>query len=127
MTTALQSVRESLGSDIVSYAELRQICATSRLDNVQLGDAVRSTLSELIRSGVEIGNAKAKGNDYVAFTAWGGTTEQRIERAFKGIGHQTLPADSGFAFWLCLTENIDAREEPINGAEKPRSRTRRRS
>jgi hypothetical protein len=117
MTTVLQSVRESLGSDLVSYAELRQICATSIPDDIQLRDAVRSTLKHLLRSGVEIGNAKARGDDYVAFTAWGGTTEQRIERAFKEVELQAQPADSDFAFWLCLAENIDAREEPIDGAK----------
>ena len=109
MTEAETAIRAELEWDIVSYSEIRQACGLAPGAAVAHEEVISDLLNSLLSSDVAIGRATAQ-DDYVRFTAWSGSTKDKVERAIEMIRANGDGADADFGFWLALQANIDGFE-----------------
>jgi hypothetical protein len=112
---ACKTVKAGLGEDLCSYGWLQQIVKEFAPRGVDAEEFVRAVIVELLISGVEIGKAVKSfkdGKEHVAFVAWQGTVEERVERALSLVDSHS-ESDRGWAFCLCLPENVDEYESNL--------------
>jgi len=96
-----------LDDDMVSHGLISQCLEQTKSSATPLEKRLESALTELLASGnVEIGVAKMTTPDYVEFTAWNGTVEERVGRAVDAVDAANGP-DKEFSYWLCLRKNVD--------------------
>jgi len=110
MTTITRNVLGELNDDIISHGWLVQAIKLTN-DGVHPSQTqIANVLSELLETGqVEIGLTQTK-PDYVEFVAWNGTTKERVNRAMETLA-AVSGADTEFAYWLCLRQNVDRFED----------------
>jgi len=102
----LQNVKLALERDIVSYAELRQITRDSSPDGNDPTCSLEIIIAGLLDEGVQIGNALDIEGAKVKFVAWKGNVGERVSRACSEL-KSCAERDRDFAFWFCLSSNVD--------------------
>jgi hypothetical protein len=109
VSKAAEEILDMLHSDLVQHSWVTQV--VKNCGEGDDGTDVRSVLQELLTSRhVEIGMATSQGAAYVEFMAWQGTVNERIDRAIEAAA-VAAGADKEFAYWLCLTQNVDRWEK----------------
>ncbi len=109
-TRATQAVFELLETDLVSSGTIGQCLRSLNPNELENDATLKDFLKEILSSGnVEIGNAKMASPNYVEFEGWIGDVDEKIDRARKAI-EMAEGANKEFAFWLCLTKNVDRYE-----------------
>jgi len=105
-----QQIRELLEHDLLHAGMLSQLLGEAQGSLRETEDRIRTLLRELLEGDeVQIGNTTLRDPEYVAFTAWSGTISERVDRAFGEVGRHEGQGEA-FAYWLCLTRNVDTFE-----------------
>ena len=112
MESILDDLLGQLEDDMLYHGWLVQ-CVTLHNETVDSGQLDwRNVLDFLLDSGkVEIGTtSKCESPKSVVFTAWTGSTPDRLSRAIESV--ETSSSDRRtFAYWLCLKGNADFHED----------------
>lgn len=109
MSEIADAILEDLASDLSYHGIVEQCAKTCLGDSGNTWDVIASTLTELLSTGtVEIGFTVAIPS-FVEFVAWKGTVAERVQRAKNAVAEAT-DIDKTFAYWLCLTKNINRLE-----------------
>jgi hypothetical protein len=95
-----------LNDDIVSHGLLAQCLRELVGHGGDFRHELRKTLEELLSLSVEVGEENRPNPGYVEFIAWKGAISDRVSRALDLVDRITGP-DQEFAYWLCLSKNID--------------------
>lgn len=102
-------VLESLQRDLVSAQELRQTLRDEGVDSDPQKSPIFTVLQQLLEAGVQVGSVRNLDGQYVHFTAWKGTIDERCSRAIQAM--RSVPEGSAdFSCWLCLEKNVDSYE-----------------
>lgn len=104
-----RKIKDALQMDLVSVGELRQIVLDTAGREGDVAGFVRKIVRQLLTGNVEIGEACNVEGGYVKFVAWRGSVGERCERA-RLVMRTCQEDDQGFAFWLCLRDNVDEYE-----------------
>lgn len=111
MSTITRDIIEELHDDLISHGWLVQaIMLVNDVDRAS-DTTVRNVLRELLETEqVDVGLTRQTKPDYLEFVGWKGTVDERVERAMDAVAI-AIGSVKGFAYWLCLRENVDRYED----------------
>ncbi len=108
----IDEIIEMMSNDILIHGLLNDY-VNSNAGNKDWESNIKNILDLLLNSGkVQIGSVSCVTSGCVEFVAWNGTTESRVNRAMIAI-RDSREQDREFAYWLCLSGNVDRFEEDL--------------